>query len=301
MKSELNLFIVFEAVVRMGSVVKASELLNLSPPAISQALNQLREKHSDPLFIREKNGLTPTKYALDLYNEIKEPLNLLSSRLQRLDYKDHRGKKTDRTFKVATNADIEILFYDKLYNKLEAEGSHINLAINSFQAEQDSIKNALRLRKVDFIISTSAINEMSYENEVISVEKPIILARKDHPRIKEELSFKDLKKEKFISWKQQSSDQNIVVNTLLLENLNEKNIVYASSLGNMLYLASKTNLLALTSERMFERIKDIHKFNCFDVPFATQEVPLYLTWHKNNSKDEDFLWLKEQIKDSIKN
>ncbi len=297
MKSELNLFIIFEAVIKMGSATKASELLGLSSPAISQAINQLRQKHNDPLFIREKQGLTPTKYALDLYKEIQDPLSILLNRLQRMEYVDDNGVKSERIFKVATNADIEILFYDKLYNKLEEIDSNIKLEIHSAEVQQENIKNALRLRKVDFIISTSGIHEMSYENEILSIETPVILARKDHPRIQTSISLDDIFKEKFISWKQASSDQNIVINTLLKENVNSKDILYASSLGNMLYLSSKTNLLTLTSKRMYDQIDELKTFNMFLPPFETEPVNLYITWHKNYNKDKDFVWLKNQIQE----
>tara|TARA_Y100001960_G_scaffold333922_1_gene442353 strand:- start:57671 stop:57778 length:108 start_codon:yes stop_codon:yes gene_type:complete len=35
MKNELNLFIVFEAVMRTGSVAKAADILDISPSAVS--------------------------------------------------------------------------------------------------------------------------------------------------------------------------------------------------------------------------------------------------------------------------
>jgi DNA-binding transcriptional LysR family regulator len=46
---DLNLLLVFEAILREGSV---AERLHLSPPATSHALSRLRHRLKDQLFVR---------------------------------------------------------------------------------------------------------------------------------------------------------------------------------------------------------------------------------------------------------
>src|ERR1700738_428727 len=54
---DLNLLLVFEAILRERSVTRAAEALNLSQPAMSHALNRLRWMLKDQLFGRTPAGV----------------------------------------------------------------------------------------------------------------------------------------------------------------------------------------------------------------------------------------------------
>lgn len=65
-RPDLNLLVVFDAVARTGSVTRAATALALSQPAVSHALNRLRRRIGDPLFVRSSAGLAPTPHAVSL-------------------------------------------------------------------------------------------------------------------------------------------------------------------------------------------------------------------------------------------
>ena len=60
---DMNLLLVFDALVRLGSVAAAAEELAMSPSACSHALTRLRGALSDPLFVRYGSGMQPTARA----------------------------------------------------------------------------------------------------------------------------------------------------------------------------------------------------------------------------------------------
>lgn len=112
---DLNSLKVFDAVLTTGSVADAAKKLGISSPAISQALNKLREQYSDPLFIKDGRGIKATKFANELHEEIKEPLAILlnSSDL----HKSFDPLTSNRVFKIATHTDFDLLFFSTLYSK----------------------------------------------------------------------------------------------------------------------------------------------------------------------------------------
>jgi DNA-binding transcriptional LysR family regulator len=63
---DLNLLLVFEAVLRDRSVVRAAKRLNLSQPATSHALKRLRRHLNDQLFVPTPGGMMPTPRAEQL-------------------------------------------------------------------------------------------------------------------------------------------------------------------------------------------------------------------------------------------
>lgn len=62
-RPDLNLLVVFDAVRHHRQVTAAARALALSQPAVSHALNRLRDILGDPLFIRTATGLVPTPKA----------------------------------------------------------------------------------------------------------------------------------------------------------------------------------------------------------------------------------------------
>ncbi len=73
-RTDLNLFVLFEAVLREGHVGRAAALLQLSPSAVSHGLGRLRRLLGDPLFLRTPKGVVPTDRALELAGLIAEVL-----------------------------------------------------------------------------------------------------------------------------------------------------------------------------------------------------------------------------------
>ena len=60
---DLNLLVVFDALITEGSVTRAGDRVGLSQPATSNALARLRRMTGDPLFFRTAAGLRPTPKA----------------------------------------------------------------------------------------------------------------------------------------------------------------------------------------------------------------------------------------------
>jgi len=72
MKPDLNLLVVLDALCRSGSgsVSQAADMLSLSQPADSHALNRLRATTGDPLFTRSGRGLVATPRARAMAAEV---------------------------------------------------------------------------------------------------------------------------------------------------------------------------------------------------------------------------------------
>ncbi len=74
-RPDLNLLVVFDAIASTGSVTLAAGKLSLSQPAVSHALNRLRDVVDDPLFVRAGNRLTPTPHATKMIPKVRELLD----------------------------------------------------------------------------------------------------------------------------------------------------------------------------------------------------------------------------------
>ena len=71
---DLNLLVLFEAVLRERHVGRAADRLNLSPSAVSHGLGRLRRLLNDPVFLRTPRGVVPTTRTLELAGPISQVL-----------------------------------------------------------------------------------------------------------------------------------------------------------------------------------------------------------------------------------
>src|ERR1700694_4249709 len=83
---DLNLLVVFDAIMRDRSVTRAGQRLGLSQPAMSHALTRLRHMLKDDLFIRSPNGMMPTPRAEELDTPIRTALDGLQQSLEPIEF-----------------------------------------------------------------------------------------------------------------------------------------------------------------------------------------------------------------------
>lgn len=73
-RTDLNLLVLFETVMRERHVGRAADRLNLSASAVSHGLRRLRGLLHDPLFLKTPKGVVPTERALTLAGPISDAL-----------------------------------------------------------------------------------------------------------------------------------------------------------------------------------------------------------------------------------
>ncbi len=76
---DLNLLVVFQAVWRERNITAASEHLDMTQSAASNALRRLRKHFNDPLFLRTSAGMVPTPLAAELADPINAALATLAA------------------------------------------------------------------------------------------------------------------------------------------------------------------------------------------------------------------------------
>jgi len=97
---DLNLLVVFDAVMRERSVTRAGADIGLSQPAVSHALGRLRHLLGDELFVRSPTGMTPTPRAEMLAGPLRDALSDLRIAL---DPAAFDAGTSDRRFALALN------------------------------------------------------------------------------------------------------------------------------------------------------------------------------------------------------
>jgi DNA-binding transcriptional LysR family regulator len=138
---DLNLFLVFDAILQHGTVAKAAHALSITPSAVSHALRRLRQMLGDELFIPNGLGMQPTRRARDLAFDIQEGLENFELALLG---KPFVPAEADRSFRIAASDGITALILPTLVRRLLKSAPNVDL--KSVSVEPHRCRSATRSR-----------------------------------------------------------------------------------------------------------------------------------------------------------
>ena len=110
-KPDLNLMVIFDAIMQEQSVSIAAKRLSMTQPSVSNALSRMRHVFKDPLFIKDGRGIKPTPFANALWLEVASSLNVISDAVNPKSFVPHYAK---RTFRVALTDGMASLLWLEL-------------------------------------------------------------------------------------------------------------------------------------------------------------------------------------------
>src|SRR5215472_8759127 len=114
-QADLNLLVAFTAIAEERNVTRAASRLLLSQPAVSRALQRLRDTFHDDLLIRTSNGYEPTPKGQRLLQDLATML----PRLDRLMVGgDFDPSNEEATLRIAATDHAAVLLVPLLYSSL---------------------------------------------------------------------------------------------------------------------------------------------------------------------------------------
>ncbi len=164
----LELYRTFKVIYQSGTLTKASGLLLLTQPALSQQLASLENYIGETLFIRTPRKLIPTDRAKEIYSKIIEPLELLERTEKH--FKKSELKK-ENYLKLGSPMEFFTCFSKEISNNFPEQFSvEFGLAINLLE----KLKN----KSLDLVISTIKPNSQDFDSRMIYEEKFILVGNK---------------------------------------------------------------------------------------------------------------------------
>jgi DNA-binding transcriptional LysR family regulator len=184
---DLNLLVVFNALLRTRSVTGAARSLGMSQPATSFALNRLRRVFGDPLFVRTARGIHPTPFAEGLAVPLDDILERIRADLLQQPTFDPATEQRAVTFHMQ---DIgELVFLPRILDRLMTLAPGMRVRTVSLPLAQ--IEPALRSGEVDLAMGHfPELSGAALYQQRLFTHSFVCIVRADHPTIGDELSRK---------------------------------------------------------------------------------------------------------------
>lgn len=185
---DLNLFVLFEAVLQERHVGRAAERLALSPSAVSHGLGRLRRLLNDPVFIRTPRGVSPTERALELAGRIEDLLARVREIIAAATPFDPAS--STRTFSIGAPDGVVGVFLRPLLSRLRADAPGIDLRIRQVLPPSagrvgpeawEGVFTALDARELDLALGPFTAIPARFASKTLWREDFVIVSRPDHP------------------------------------------------------------------------------------------------------------------------
>ena len=291
----LNLLTFFEALYQEQNLTAAAERINVSQPAMSNALARLRAVFNDQLFIRIGHKMEPTPRAKRLAPSILEALSRVREGLEDSDIFD---PSVPRTFNIGGIDHVDLIAIPELV-KRNAEYLP-TIHYNSVSVNGDEYEEKLRANQVDLVIDVEAPSQPQLQMMPVFHRRVIPTVRKGHPIAAKKLKQEALLNLKFAILSHRNVSSTAAVEASLKEHGCLDNVaVRVSHVKSIFEIVCNSDLVGFFPAETAEQYKD--QLAALDIDIPPMEITHYMIWHEFQAEDPGHRWLRQQVMDIYEN
>ncbi|MEZ5446713.1 MAG: LysR family transcriptional regulator [Gammaproteobacteria bacterium] len=295
-RADLNLLLVFSALLREGSVTRAAQRLYLGQPAVSAALARLRDLFKDELFLRTARGMEPTARALELADQLRPALAQIHGAVFGTPRFD--AASAERSFRLGMPDSIEVALMPTLIRCLGERAPGVRLVSQLAGREQGA--RLLDGNEID--LGISRFSEISawhrqqalyeegysclYDGRRLGLGSPIALQDYlAHPHLL--MSF--------------VGDFEGVVDVPLRRMKRRRRVVLSTTRFSTLpFILTETDTIATLPTSMARRCARVFGLTFSPAPVPLETFTISMMWHARSDQDPGHVWLRNLITELVR-
>jgi DNA-binding transcriptional LysR family regulator len=289
---DLNLLVVFEALLRKRSVSAAARELKMSQPATSFALNRLRKTFGEPLFVRTSRGIHPTPYAESLGAPLEAILDRIRSDL--LQQPTFEPATEQRSLTLNMQDIGELVFLPRILARLNKIAP--GLQLRTVNLPTQFLEPALRSGEVDLALGhfPDLAGAGLFQQRLFS-HSFVCIVRADHPTIKDEMT-----RRQFLDGLHGVVHPAGHMNDSLEAELQAQGLTRRVSVRIEHFLAvptilSQSNLIFTVPYAIGEGLAKLADIKLVKTPFKAKPRIIHQYWHSRFQHDAANRWLRSLV------
>ena len=293
-KFDLNLLIALNALLQEKNVTRAAERVYVSQPAMSAALQKLRDYFRDPLLIRVGREMELTPRGLSLVEPVRDALLHVQATLGTQPSFD--PATVERTFSISIRDYIVPRLMPGVLRRLLSEASKVQCVIE--ELAQVSLS---RLEHGDSDLCIAIDNPALFGlrqfpdwlrvTELMAVRWVCVVCA-DHPYVREELTLELYRSLPHLMSRPQGASPPApdLMSRIGRADLDVR--FTSHSVMELLFMLPGTPLIATVPESLALRLAAPLHLRTFAPPQDIPDSRELLMWHKRNEADPGHAWLR---------
>lgn len=290
-RRDLNLLVALKVLIEEGSVSQAAIRLNLSQSATSRVLGRLRELLDDPLFTRQGQRLLPTSKALEICQQIEQPLESFRQLLTPSEFNPYYCSER---FLIATTDYAMQTILPYALPKIYEQAPNISLEFAPLQHEH--LFKQLSTEKVDMAICRPTGSVSPLHREVLGQVGVSCLVSKTHPLAKQPLSLED-----YVNLPHAmiaiSDGVKALLDNALANQKPRRMVLRAYHLEAALAIVDKMPLVITVPADLAYLVAERYDLVIKPLPFDFMPFDYSLIWHARCDTSESQQWLRRVVKE----
>jgi DNA-binding transcriptional LysR family regulator len=290
---DLNLLIVFDAVMHERNLTRAGRRLGLSQPATSHALARLRSMINDDLFVRTPDGMRPTPRAEQMAEPVRDALRALRVTLEPDAFDP---AESIRGFALAANNYAARAIVPTLVRRVAEVAPNVTLDIRPVGAVD--VLDRLDADGLDLALSMLTDGGERFKCARVMDDEYVAVFDRQHPAAEAAaLSLEHLAELPHIAISSSGDDTSFIDEALEERGLARKIVARVPFLSIVLMLVG-SDLVAVVPRRVATGIAAICPIAVKDLPFRSPRIGLSMIWHRRVDNHPAHRWLRNMIRAS---
>ncbi len=288
---DLNLLVVFKHLLVERSVSRVAEVMNLSQPAVSNALARLRKLLGDPLFLRTPAGMVPTPFAEQLSEAVTDALGMIHNALNQRD--TFEPATSQRAFVIGMTDIGEIYFLPPLMDRLKRDAP--NVTVSTVRNTNMNLKDAMEAGTVDLAIGLLPQLAAGFYQRRLFQQPYVCLMRQGHKLAKKKMSLPEFSAAEHLLVISEGTGHGKVDEILKRSGVERRVTLTVPHFVAVGHILQTTDLLATVPDRLAERM--IQPFALVSVPHPANipDVAINVFWHGKFHSSPANQWLREVV------
>ncbi|MDX1299416.1 MAG: LysR family transcriptional regulator [Pseudomonas sp.] len=287
---DLNLLLVFDALMQEGNLTRAAERLHLSQSTVSNALARLRKQLGEELFQRTARGMTPTARAQTLYVPVQQALRLLQTGLGPAEPFD---PQTPQAFSLALNDYAQAALLPMLLAHLSRIAPRVELLVQRDDA--DSLVPRLVSGALDLAIDYLHFDSPDLHYTPLREEPLVVIGRAGHPAFAGGLSLEDYQQARHVTVTPRAGRGSPLEIVLGSAKVRRQAALHLPNYLPIPAIVAHSDLLGTVPARLAEAFAPAHALETAPLPFDMPPVQVSLIWHRQQQLDPAHAWLRQQL------
>jgi DNA-binding transcriptional LysR family regulator len=291
-KTNLNLLPVLRELLRHRNVTNAARALNLSQPAVSNALAQLRSLFHDELLIPHGRTLQPSALAERMLPRLEMMLGGLEQFIAPANFDP---AKSEGAIKIATADYVILLLGAELINQLSVLAPALTIEFSD--ASSKSARD-LKMGDIDLFIAPRGLSNIAFDEFSVSTlfEDDIVCIADANEAGGHAISAKEFVERKLVLFTPTGSETLAFFETVLQHaGVTPRNIVRVPSFLVIPYLVQGTGSIALLQRRLAERLSGSTSIRIMSPPLSFPRLEIGMWWSPAREHDPSHMWLRRLI------
>ncbi len=288
---DLNLLVVFQEVFQERQISTVARRLNLSQPAVSNALARLRRTFDDALFVRTAQGMQPTPLAEQLADSVSAALRHVTQALNRQE--TFAAATSQRHFTLAMTDVGEVYFMPGLIAlcQQQAPGVHIS----TVRASTIDLKTELESGRVDFAIGAfDQVSEALYQRRLFR-QNYVSMMREGHPLADKKITLKQFLAARHLIVSSQESPYDRINQILEKAGIGTNAHFRVPHFTAVPYIVSNSDLLVTVPHKLAASAAQPFGLQYQRPPLRLPSLQTNIFWHRRFNQDAGNQWLRALI------